>query len=490
MRSSLIKHLWLIQPNDHHPPVMPIDAAGGSTLRFCPAWDLLCLHAFIVERTGHTCSLIDTRLFDTLDEAFSEPAEDGFADANVMAVIYTTTAHLGSVGEIVRYIKKTHASMPITLFGPHLTHAPEIIRQLPGVNYGLRGDPELMLRSLLDSIDIPHRQKLVPGLLTPGAEIKDAHWLHELRPLSLPDWQNIHWPDYRHNENTRGAHIEIRMSRGHPGTAVDLAWPDQHEPLRAWPMERIARILQKCPGSGINEVFFADPPGFWSDERIEAWIACLKLNRSSQEWSFQIMARELSDRVISELVLNGCHRIELIIPALDPARQAALGMTLDLPALKRAVAHPRSAGLDAQVVFWIEGPWPAANEAETILGLIRQLGRPSFAVYPFPFHHSAPLYAQAQENGLNPPALEAWVAWAQDSAHHREPVALWTSESGLPRAEAVVNELHRRIARDPWRNLQRWLPGGESGLLARLEERAAAAWRNWFDKISGHTGPA
>jgi hypothetical protein len=485
MRSSLVKHLWLIQPNENHPPILPLDAAGGATVHFSPAWDVICLRAFLLERTGHTCSLIDTRLFDTLPQAFADAVAETPSGASAMALIYTTTQHIGSAGDIVRYLQQHHPEMPVTLFGPHIASFPETLALLPGVDYGLCGDPEMKLRHLLDALDIPHRLRLVPGLIIPGEAIKAPQWATELRSLSLPDWPGIDWHPYRHDPLIRGAHIEARLSRGHPGTPADAAWPGAGEPLRVWPLDRMARALQRCSGSGINEVFFADPPGFWSDQQLVRWIDQLRILRNTQEWSFQLIARDLPDTIISELSLHGCHRIEMIVPSLNPQHRRELGMTIDEQQLKQLVIRLRNAGVDPQIIFWVEGPWPGESGAATLHDKIKQLGRPSYAVYPFPFHHDAPLYRQLVEAGFQPPPLDAWMAWAQRGAASDPPVAMWGGHEARKRAETTIRDLHRQIGRDPWRTLKKWLPGGDANLRSLLENRALSVWQRVTGQSAG-----
>ena len=482
MRSSLVKHLWLIQPNDHHSPVLPLDAAGGATIHFSPSWDLLCLRAFILERTGHTCELIDVRCHAGIEEAFAVTGTSPAHDATSIAVIHTTTANLGSVGAIARFLKMHHPEMPIALFGPHVNAFPETIFLIQGIDYGLFGDPELKLRHLLDSLDIPHRLKLMPGLLMPGATMKPVHWADDLRGLSFPDWQTIDWVDYRHSPSMRGANIEARLSRGNPGTPADIPWPSAQEPLRVWPLPGMAQTFQKCPGNGIDEIFLADPPGLWSDQRLLDWINQLKRLRNTQLWSFQIVARILPPNIISELAVTACARIEIIIPTLDEKRQASLGMSIRDADLRQLIEQLRNAGVDPHIIFWIEGPWRVENEAGLIADKVRTLGRPSYAVYPFPFHIDSALYRQVCDAGASPPRLDEWIAWAQRE-DTEAPAELWSGAEGLPRAEATMKSLTRRIARDPWRAFQLLLSGGHSSLRTKIEQQTVGTLQRVAAKL-------
>lgn len=477
MRSLMVKQLWLIQPQDPATEVLPLDAAGGGTIHFSPAWDLVCLHAFILERTGHRSSIIDLRLHDRIEDGFRDWMPGDSGRDHVVALIYATTHNLESTGEIIRYLKGALPNSRVVLFGPYPSAYPETLHLLPGIDFALCGDPEIKLRLLLDSLDVSHRLRNIAGLYARGTEIKSANWLPDLKNLSLPDWQQYNWRDYRVSTVQRGARIEARLSRGHPGTGADAPWPGRNEPMREWPMQQLAQRLKRCPGNGIDEIFFADPPGFWTDARLSGWCGVLRNLRNTQEWSFQIIARDLPDVILNELPVNGCHRVEIIIPTTNPAHQPEFGMSMTLAGLKNLITRMRQRSIDGQVVYWIEGPHAEAGEASAIMRYNREIGSPSFAVYPFPCHDDSPLAAKYSDQSRKAPDIHAWIASAQDPAGRAAPCGLWGGSAARSHATGTLRAIHRKIARNPMRLLKRWIPLEGGDLREKISQHAIAAWK-------------
>jgi len=444
-------------------------------VRFSPAWELICLHAFILERTGHRCNIIDLRLHEHVEDAFLPwiPA-DGARD-HIVALIHATPENLESTGDVIRHLKRNVKHGRIILFGPYPSAYPETLHLIPDVDFALCGDPEIKLRLLLDSLDVSHRLRSIAGLYSRGQEIRQAAWLADLKNLSLPDWQQYAWREYRISTAQRGARIEARLTRGHTGLPADAPWAGCHEPLREWPMPLMAQRLMRCPGNGIDEVFFADPPGYWTDEKIAAWCNALRGLRNTQEWSFHIIARDLPDSVLNELPVNGCHRVEIIVPSINPARQREFGMEIQTATLKALVSRMRQRSIDAQFVYWIEGPHAEPDEARAILRHVREAGKPSFGVHLFPCFADSPLAGTLSGHGRRVPGIEAWIASAQDAEGHPAPDAVWGGPSSRTTASATLKTIHRKIALDPGRILKRWLPLGSSDPLASNLGRQALA---------------
>ncbi len=478
MQSSRVKHLWLIHPQEPPPPALPLDAASGCTLRHSPAWDLLCLHAFFHNRTGHTADIIDLRLYDHIEDALN-PSDA--ARSPSLAVIYAATPHLGSLGEIARLLHNGCFPVPVVVFGPHITAFPKTLNFLPEIDFACVGDPEIPLRHLIDSIDVPRRLHAIPGLVPQGCDPKPPYWMADLKSLSLPDWDCIDWNPYAvGTAPLRGARIEARFTRGNTGKTGDEAWPSApHEPLRTWPMKPMAQLLQKCSGHGIIEVCFTDPPGFWTDELLLEWCDHLQQFRNTQPWAFQLVARDLPDEVILALGENGCRRIELIIPAARPEHRERFGMTVADHRLKDRLSMLKERMILPQLVYWIEGPQSEPSEAKLIMQHLKQMDRPAFAVYPFPCLPETSLYRQAGSTGQAPWPLGDWIAWAQAPERHPPPVDLWTGAGGASRARHTVNVLHASVTRNSWRWFfrSRFDPGGTAKWFRNIEDKAAALFR-------------
>ena len=450
MRSSRSKQLWLIQPGFPVTAGLPVDATRGDSVRFSPAWDLLCLQAFIVKRTGHTCDLLDLRLADDLTGGLQPIVEKISPGRRDMAVIHASFDTLGPVGEVIAHLHEHAPHVDIALCGPLVTAFPGVVNALPHVQFGLAGDAEIILRNLLDFIDIEHRLKHITGLQMRGQPVKPPHWLPELNALSLPDWRETRWSPYQQGPGTAGMRLEARLTRGHPDTAFDRVYQPPGEPLRWWNLTAMAQLLQKCPGHGIREVFFADSPGIWNEHLLSTWCHALLEARNTQRWSFHMLPAMLSEAVLGDLAYNGCFRIELLIPSCLPNRQAEWGASLAPNEIKKLLSHMHQHGIEGQLRYWAGGPGETSGEADRIFHHLKNSGFPAFSVYPFPWRPDA-------ESSAHGAALPGeWINWAENP-RQTPPNPGWMPGNQRESSQYVLRAIQHKMTRNPLVKFQRML---------------------------------
>jgi hypothetical protein len=478
MRSSLSKHVWLIQPQDPVSAVTPIDAAGGETIRFCPSWELMCLQAFILDRTGHTCTLIDVRIHESLHAALQGLGSPPDSQSEGIAVIFTTIHHLGPVGSIIDHISRQFPDLTIVLCGPFVNSFPEAIRMIPHVDFGLCGDPENILRNLLDYIDIEHRLNLVPGLIIPSQPPKQPHWVPNLQGLSLPEWYRVHWNHYQSQDSLHMLKAEVRLSRGNPDSIHDIAWSSPGEPVRIWNFPTMAQSFQKCAGQGISEIYICDPPGFWTNEHISEWCRQLRVFRNTQPWAIQMIPREIPDNILSDLAEDSCHRIEFIIPTCDASRREKFGYTISDSDFSMMLEKLTKMNIRAELIYWVHGPGEQNNESDRIYRHLTTLHYPKFAVYPFPVNHDSRLYKEVESVGGNPPSINEWIAWAQKPESNQLPSGLWKGVADLAECKKTIGAIQKKVTRNPYRQLSRVMRRLRmNSRVASLEKRLIAIFQ-------------
>jgi hypothetical protein len=444
--------IFLVQPPDSPAPARVLDATRGDSVVFSPAWDLLCLKAFLDGRTRHTAHIVDCRLMGDLPADL--PARIAELGGGGVLAVRTTTPGLGEAMAVVEITKRAFPGMTVVLFGQHPTQFPAFAGRAPHVDFALCGDPEPILRNLLDNLDVESRLRKTPGLVCRGDERCAPYWLGDLRGLSLPEWAEVFWPAYQEPTPRRGSRAEARLSRGHTGREADRASGSADEPLRAWPEERMAACLQKCRAAGVVEVCFADPPGFWTDERLRAWCLALERERNTQPWSFRTLPRDWSGDLLDRLHDAACRRIEILLPSCDPDLLGRYGCAPDLRRAGESARRVHEAGIECQTRFWIGGPEEREGEADRAVRALKMTGFQAFSMQPFPFSVDTPLYA-ALAREARAPGVEAWIAWAQDPWMEERPVALWGGEPARASLDRVYRAVQRTLLRNPGRLVRR-----------------------------------
>jgi len=440
----------LIQPPDPPQAITPLESPEMSL--FAPPWELMSLCTYLRERTRHDCSIIDCRLFSDLEQELVSAIEAvGTPDA---AVIRTNSLALGEATAILDIIDRRFTDIVTALSGQHPSQFPHKIQDVPRVDFGLAGDPEPILRNLLDYMDVPQRLRRVPGLVIPNEEPATPYWLENLKALSLPDWKKVFWPPYQIGKSST-CRAMIRISRGHTHCPADRAFGNIHEPLRFWPFDRLALHVQKCGHLGVSEVFVSDPPGIWTPQRLDEWCVALRRERNIQPWAFQLLPTHLGDDTIDQLRATLCRRVEFIIPSSDPEVMKQYGCVVPARELNFTLEALERAGIHTHTRFWLGGPEGKRGETERILRMIRHMGYRSFSLHGFPLVLDSPLYHAYMEASAT--HINDWVQWAVDPWLHDRPVAVWGGEETAERIDQAITRIERTVQHDPKRVISRVL---------------------------------
>ena len=460
-------NVLIIQPPDPEPAVADLEPTPEDCQVFAPPWSLLCLQSYLRERTRHVGHVLDTRLYSSVErelvEAISAIPEPRFAAIN------TATFGLGQTAGILEILSRYFPKIRTAVFGEHPSRFPEHAL-IARTEFAIAGDPEPILRNLLDNLDIEPRLQLIPGLIYDRQPKASASWLPSLKALSLPDWSDTFWPSYSLSSSKHALRASIRLSRGHTHQPADRAWGGQSEPLREWSFEQCARNIQQCSGLGITDVLVADPPGFWTPSRLHRWCSVLRHSRNSQPWSLLLLPLAADADIVSDLHSARCTRVQFLVPSCDPDMLEQYGCTVDGRDMAHTVTLFRQQGISVHVRFWVGGPEEHHGEYARIGKFLRAIGSHcSFSLQPFPLKLDAPLCTG--DSSLPAPSIETWMEWAWDPWTRERPIPCWAEEEGASYMEYAMARVYRRALRNPNRWVQRTL-------------RALSA-RNWFEEVEG-----
>ena len=461
-------NVLLIQPPDPPLPMLPFEPPSGTSRMFSPPWNLLCLRAYLLERTRHGGSFLDCRFFDDLEAGLTEAIRTT-PDLGA-AVVNTATLALGQAAAVVEIIKRSFPAVKTVLCGQHPSQFPDHVGAMPRVDFSLAGDPEPILRNLLDCLDVEARLRRVPGLVRSGGDPVAPYWLTDLKALSLPDWQGVFWGGYRVGSAGSVCRASVRLSRGHTHVPADRAFGENHEPLRFWPLDRMASVIQRCTGMGVSEVFLADPPGIWTPERLDQWCALLDTNRNAVPWSLQLLPTLLGDDTVGAMQAAGCRRVEFLFPSCDPEVLERYGCVVRPRDVADTLASLRASGIGAHARFWIGGPEERHGAADRTARTIRALGFPPFSLHPFPLALDSPIYQDYFESSAT--HLDQWVQWSRDPWMFERPVSLWGGSSDAPLIEQEFDTIVRAVQRSPSRLVHRALDHLKlKPVLSAMEEK-------------------
>lgn len=465
-------NVFLIQPPDTPVAVGPLDSADGALDLFSPPWNLMSLQAFLQKHTRHICHFIDCRLFTEL-EAELVRALDHLSPPRIV-VINCPILSLGQVTAVLDITKRHFPSMRTVLCGEYPSAYPEHVAEIHRADYALAGDPEPILRNLLDYLDVPQRLRRTPGLIMDDSLKIEPYWVNRLTRLALPDWKDIYWEDYSHEYYPHTRRAEMRLTRGHTRAPMDRAYGGAGAPLRQWPMDRIAALVSRCSHAEIKEVVLTDPPGFWSQDHLQEWVRQLLYIRNLQPWTLTLPPMPLEDDFISDLRESRCFRIEMVFPSCDRAVLSDYGIKTDWREWARTFQALKAKGVRVYPRYWIGNPEAPRGETDRILQAIRRLAIHEYRVEPFPFAIDSPLYEEHLDE-WTAPVLDEWIRWARDPWFMQRPVPLWGGHESVAILKKQLKSIYAALHRSPtlvWARLRHKLHS--RSLIETLEDKAIA----------------
>ncbi len=428
----------------------------------------MCLQRYLLDRTRHLCRFVDGRLFSNLEEELAGHI-NSMPPPRILA-IHATALSIGEVSAVTDIARRRFPHTRIILFGDYPTEFPELAATMPRIDYALAGDPEPILRNLLDYIDVPQRLRRVPGLVIPGVTQPSPYWLNNLSGLSIGQWNDIFWNAYRVGPVHPVCRAEVRLSRGHTRSPSDRALGGRSSPLRYRPLDRMASLVQKCSHMEVNEVHMSDPPGVWTEETLLRWCRALLDLRNVQPWSLRLYPVPRNDETILNLIETRCRRLELIFPTCDRNLMDKYELAFDTRALSRMLALLQEWRVRVHVNFWIGGPEESRGEADRILHMARRFKHCQISVHPFPFHFDSPLYNDIWQNDtMEIPRLEEWIQWSLDPWMVERPLSLWKNRDKPEILQKQLKRIRKSIQRDP------------GFYMARFMEEIRT--RNWIEVI-------
>lgn len=430
-----------------------------------PPWDLVCLHSYLQNRTGHRSLFFDARLHPDWRHALEQimPADSRQLAVVVRARIFELPAALC----VLRAVSGLAPEALRVLCGPVASARPDACAQWPELDAILAGDPEPSLRQLLDHRHAVGRLRQTAGLALRG-QTTDPFWWPDLHHVPAPAWDSLPWKTYT-DYARGGVRALLRVSRGHPGQAADRALGGVEEPLRYWNFDRLAPSFGKCAHLGVVETLVMDPPGIWTVDRLRAWCESLLAARNTHPWSLQMLPRTISPAEAELLLEVGCRRLEIILPSPRADELARYGLAGELRDLQTAVRSMADAGLEVLLRCWVGGPGDTHGETRAWLKLARGLRFPPMRFQVFPLALDAPLLQQVTRR----PGTPTFDEWLSKASHTDPPVAAWGGAEGQAQASAMGNELNRALRQGWMPRLQRfWMRWRAISVIEELEYRA------------------
>jgi len=281
-----------------------------------PSLGILYIAAYIEKHTTHSVKVIDAQVGNLDYDAIRSRIAD---EAPQVVGITAMTMTMIDVLETVRQVKSVSLEIKIVLGGPHAILFPEETIALPGIDYLVIGEGEIIFTKLIDALEKKSAFHTIPGIVYK----KNGEVIHTETPTFIEDLDALPFPA-RHltpyNQYnallSKGKIVTtIFTSRGCPYKCTFCDRPGLGKKFRARSAMNVVDELEDCVNKGIFDFLFYDDT--FTVQRQRVIDICNEICRRKLDIAWDIRARvdTVDETVLAHLKKAGCHGIHYGIEA-------------------------------------------------------------------------------------------------------------------------------------------------------------------------------
>ncbi len=332
-----------------------------------PPLGLMYLASYILEHTKHEVRITDLAVEDTLLRDLREYNPD-------IVGITTTTLTLHDAWQVAKTCKLYNPNIKTILGGAHCSIYPEETINLDSVDYVVRGDGEVPIVNILNSIDSK----------TNIDRVNSINIIEDLDSLPFPARHLIDITKY-HTAMSSKPVTSMITSRGCPYNC-SFCYQPHYKKWRARSAWNVTDELAEIGELGINEVEIYDDTFTYDRDRVVS-ICRQLIGNQDIAWSIRTRVDRVDRELLQLMARAGCKRINYGIESITPSVLKMLRKGFTIEQTIDAIKWTKEAGIEVQAYFMIGSP---RETREQILDTIKFANEyiPDYAYYsitsPFP----------------------------------------------------------------------------------------------------------
>jgi radical SAM superfamily enzyme YgiQ (UPF0313 family) len=339
-----------------------------------PPLGLLYIAAHARVNTPHDIRVIDAVVeelsYDELKERVARETPD------VIGVTATTFTLVDAV-ETVRVAKEAAPLAKVILGGPHPYIYPEESINLPGIDYLVLGEGELIFSALLNNIDDPEALRNIKGLVfRHGDGVVNTGLdclIEDLDSLPFPARDLTPYHKYYSLIARSRTVTTMITSRGCPFKCLFCDRPHLGKRFRARSAKNVVDEMEQCVSMGIKEFLIYDDTFTINKQRV--FDICREIRERGLKIHWDVRARvdTVTPDMLKAMKEAGCDRIHYGVEAGTPEVIETLRKGITLDQVKRVFKETREAQIAILAYFMIGSPGETKEQAEATLRLAREL---------------------------------------------------------------------------------------------------------------------
>ncbi|MBN1162043.1 MAG: cobalamin-dependent protein [Dehalococcoidales bacterium] len=319
----------------------------------------LALIAAILEKEGHTVSLLDANAL----QLKPEDVAGAVSDAGVVGITAMTPT-IGTALYIAHYLKRDRPGIKIILGGPHATLLPEeTLNSSPDIDIIVRGEGDETVIDLMRAIEGGQPLDNIPGI-SYKADGKIVHTADrtsnvDMDSLPYPAYHLLPWKKYRPHP-PHGMSMPfgaIVTSRGCPYRCAYCSKPVFGSRFRAQNPERVVEEMAFLHRKfGVKEIAFYDDSFTLDKERAHAIAGKIMEKGLKIAWTCETRVNLVDKELLRHMKQAGCYSVAYGIESASPQIIEVLHKDITLEQVEKAVRDSREVGLQVIGYFMLGSP--------------------------------------------------------------------------------------------------------------------------------------
>ncbi len=451
-----------------------------------PPLGILFLAGYLERHASHEIAILDAQA-----EELSYPSIAARVRAFRPDVVGITAMTLTLV-DVMRVVEIVRAETPearVVIGGPHAHLFPEETIALPGIDFVVLGEGEILFKELLDHIDDREALTRIPGLVLR----RDGGVVRTGPPATIEDLDALPFPARHLTDVHRyGSVLSPRQpvttmftSRGCPFGCTFCDRPHLGKRFRARSASNVVDEMEECVRMGIHEVLIYDDTFTVHRDRVVAF--CEDLIRRGLDVGYDVRARvdTVDPELLRLMARSGCRGIHYGVEAGTERILKVLRKGIDLEKAREAFEATRRTGMQVLAYFMIGSPSETREDILETFRVARRLD-PDYLhmtiLTPFP---GTRIYQEGLANGIL--KRDSWREFAR-TGHLGFVPPHWPENFTLDELQELLREGYRGFYRRPRYLIKRIFavrsPGellrkGKAGLRVLTMGRRAGGMAPW-----------
>lgn len=337
--------------------------------------------------------------------------------------------------------------------GSHVFSFPREAMQLRGVDYAIKGDGEVTLTELLDTLEKGGDFARIDGLLWRDAEggiVQNpprAAW-RDLDALPFPDREGLDMQGYFTAGMEEAKCTTLVSSRGCP---YSCPFCSTYSTFRTRSPKNIVDELEHCLRLGIKEVYFVDDVFNLPEKRLKEISDEIIARKVKIKWATKVTCSQITHQTLARVKEAGCVRLHFGVETGTHEGQLSIGKkTSDLDQVRRVFGWCRELGIKTAAYMMLGIPYEK-NEADILKSadFVESI-KPTFVIWalysPYP---DTQLWKDGAKLGLW--KGDEWLKHMVDPTPYPDIPTAWTEHIPMEEQVRIMNRLMFRFYSNPVR---------------------------------------